>query len=307
MPHPTARRRLRLARALHDMPAVADAWADGEIDSAHVAAFARAYTPVTAAAFARDEKMLLDDARRLRFDDFTRVLAYWTHRADPDGAEGDAAKVRDRRRCHFSQTFGGAFVGDQLLDAISGAIVDGTLRAIEQELFEADWAEARARLGREPTVLDLPRTPAQRRADAMVEMAIRASTAPENGRRPAPLFTVFVGYERMAGPILELANGTALTPSALVPWLTEADIERAVFDSPSRVIDVGERRRLFRGGTRRAVEIRDRNRCYEPSCTATHGVRVPQPGAEQSAVGRGRSSAGGPTVRRCSSRRSRSG
>jgi hypothetical protein len=39
-----------------------------------------------------------------------------------------------------------------------------------------------------------------------------------------------------------------------VPWLTEADIERAVFESPSRVIDIGERR-TFTGATRRAAQL----------------------------------------------------
>ncbi len=34
-------------------------------------------------------------------------------------------------------------------------------------------------------------------------------------------------------------------------------IERVVFDSPSRVIDIGVARRLFSGATRRAIEVRD--------------------------------------------------
>ncbi|HEY1118566.1 MAG TPA: HNH endonuclease signature motif containing protein [Acidimicrobiales bacterium] len=39
-----------------------------------------------------------------------------------------------------------------------------------------------------------------------------------------------------------------------------------MFDSPSRVIDVGVRQRYFTGATRRAVEVRDRQ-CSHPSCT----------------------------------------
>ena len=56
-----------------------------------------------------------------------------------------------------------------------------------------------------------------------------------------------------------------LTPGSLVPWLGEAEIERVVFDGPSRVIDVGARRRLFRGALRRAIEVRDRT-CFFPLC-----------------------------------------
>lgn len=45
----------------------------------------------------------------------------------------------------------------------------------------------------------------------------------------------------------------------------QADVERVVFGSPSRVIEVGERTRLFRGAPRRAVEVRDQ-RCSHPGC-----------------------------------------
>jgi hypothetical protein len=38
-----------------------------------------------------------------------------------------------------------------------------------------------------------------------------------------------------------------------------------VFDSPSRVIDVGVYRRLFSGATRRAVQVRDRQ-CFHEMC-----------------------------------------
>ncbi len=46
---------------------------------------------------------------------------------------------------------------------------------------------------------------------------------------------------------------------------TGADVERIVFDGRSRVLDVGERRRFFRGALRRAIEVRDRT-CFHPSC-----------------------------------------
>ena len=38
-----------------------------------------------------------------------------------------------------------------------------------------------------------------------------------------------------------------------------------MFDSPSRVLDVGAQRRFFTGALRRAIEIRDRT-CFHPSC-----------------------------------------
>ncbi len=42
-------------------------------------------------------------------------------------------------------------------------------------------------------------------------------------------------------------------------------MERVVFDGPDRVINVGQRRRLFSGATRRAIQVRDRE-CYSEFC-----------------------------------------
>jgi Domain of unknown function (DUF222) len=142
------------------------------------------------------------------------------------------------------------------------------LARIEGSFFEADWAEGRRRLGREALVGDLARTPAQRRADAVVEMAIRSRTAPAGGRRPEPLFTVLVGWETLQGRICQVADGTVVSPSALVGWLESAWLERVVFEGPSRVIDVGVAQRLFTGATRRAVEVRDKE-CFHQFCDAS--------------------------------------
>jgi hypothetical protein len=265
LPGSTARRRVRLARALRHMPTVEETWLNGDVGDAQVGLLARTRTPASADAFTRDEAMLVAHAGRLRFRDFARVMSYWRLRADAAGMEDEAERQHDARRLHLSQSFGEAWIVDGLLDPIGGAIVADELRRLTDEAFAADWAEAKARVGDEVRADDLRRTHAQRRADALVEMATRSAAAPAGGRRPAPLFTVLVGYETFAGPLCELANGTVVTPGSLVPYLAEAEIERVVFDGPRRVIDVGVRRRLFRGATRRAVRVRDRE-CFHPFC-----------------------------------------
>ena len=111
--------------------------------------------------------------------------------------------------------------------------------------------------GREPVSSELARTAGQRRADALVEMATRSRTAPSDGRRPHPLFTILVGYETLHGRICELSSGTAISPGSLLPWLDEAYFERAVF-APGGRVEVSPTTRLFSGATRRAVEVRDR-------------------------------------------------
>ncbi len=265
IPIQTARQRIRHARALRTLPEVASAWSAGEIDRPHLITLLGVRTARTAEAFEHEHKELLDVARTRGFVDFKRRCDLWEALVDPDGAEQGADDGKAAREVHLSQSFGGMWFGRTTLDPVSGTIVHDTLAAIEQDMFKADWAEAKERLGRDPLVLELRRTPAQRRADALVEMAIRARTVPAGGRRPAPLFTVVVGYETFAGPVLELFNRTVLTPGTAARHLTEADIERVVFDSPSRVIDVGATRRFYRGALRRAIEVRDRT-CFHPFC-----------------------------------------
>src|SRR5205085_6708857 len=109
-------------------------------------------------------------------------------------------------------------------------IVSRALKKIEHELFEADWAEAKVRVGEGVSAADLARRPAQRRADALVEMARRASAMPAGARLPQPLVTVLVGLETFSGRVCELASGTVVTPGSLLPWLTDAYVERVVFD-----------------------------------------------------------------------------
>ena len=96
-------------------------------------------------------------------------------------------------------------------------------------------------------------------------MAIRSGTTPADGRRPEPLFSVLVGYETFAGRICETDSGTVMTPGTLAGWLDKAWIERIVFASPSRVMDVGVTTRLFTGALRRALEVRDRE-CFQDYC-----------------------------------------
>ena len=267
----TASRRVRVARAVRAMPVTAAAWAAGEVSVDHVLALVRARTDRTVECFDRDEKLLVDQAKTGKYTVFASALSYWCQLADPEGVEVKAAEQHGRRRMHLSESLGGWWYGEFGLDALNGAIVNETLSAIYDELFAADWAEAKARVGESVTVADLRRTPEQRRADALVAAFVRARTAPADGRRPAPLFTVLVGYETLAGRVCELAGGTVVTPGSLVPWLDEACIERVVFDGPSRVVDVGVRQRLFTGALRRAIEVRDRV-CYHHYCD----IRAPR-------------------------------
>ena len=62
----------------------------------------------------------------------------------------------------------------------------------------------------------------------------------------------------------EFANGERhFTPSDLVPYLGDADVETILFDGPTTVLSVSHRR-TFAGALRRAIQDRDRH-CQHPS------------------------------------------
>src|SRR5450759_3079577 len=84
-------------------------------------------------------------------------LADLRAQGDPAGAEAAAAAAHDRRRLTVAGTFAGAVVLDGVLDPEAGATVLAALAPLAA-----------------PGGADDDRTPAQRRADALVELARRA-------------------------------------------------------------------------------------------------------------------------------------
>lgn len=264
LPQRVAKAQLRRGRALCELPVAEASYAAGAIGPDHVGALAGLLREPTHDAVVSHEGVLVEAAEGLSYPQFTQALAYFAQLADPNGTEEAAGAQRARRDVYLVQGYNGAYLGGITLDPIAGAIVAGELARLERALFDADRAKATALLERTPLVGELERTGAQRRADALVEMARRSAACDDEGRFPAPLVSVLVGYETLHGRICELANGTVVSPGSLLSYLDEAMVERAVFKGQARV-EVGAATRLFSGATRRAVELRDRV-CQHPYC-----------------------------------------
>jgi hypothetical protein len=259
----TARRELCRARKLRSMPHTATAVQEGKLSMDHADLLARINQPNVESLFARDEALLVDQIKTLRYPDAVRMISYWQQHAASELNIEPWTHQRHRRRCHASRTLDGTVVVDAEFDPIDGTIFLEELHRLEQRLFDEDWKTARDQHGPDATSDDLARTSTQRRADALTEMARRSTAAPDAARPSRPLFTVLVGYDAF-GNMCEMADGTVVAPGQLIPYLADADIERIVFDGPSRVIDVGVRQRFFTGALRRAIEVRDRH-CRHPS------------------------------------------
>ena len=256
LPKKEARAQLRRGKALPGLPLAAEAWRKGDIGPAQVDVLIKAKCPVTEDALAGAEDYLVQAGIDMKFAAFCGVVAYWEQMADQDGTEEAAEAKRAERDVYlFPSPYG--YRGEMRFDSIGGAIVVKEHKRIEDEFFEADWAEAKERLGRDPHVDELARTPAQRRADAMIEMAARSASARgTERRRPEPLFTVVIDYPTLAGRISQLEQGPVVTPGSLLRWMDSATFERIIF-APNKRGECSVTSRFFTGGTRRVIEVRD--------------------------------------------------
>ena len=242
---------------------MAAAWKDGDIGAAHVDAVLRVKRPVTEEALARDESILVDAAKTMKFAQFCTVVDYWEQHADQDGSD-EAAEARKAQRDVYLVPTPGRYLGKMNLDPIGGAIVAKELKAIEDEFFEADWAEAKERLGRDPHADELCRTPAQRRADAMIEMAVRSASASAGARRPEPLFTRGHRLPDGGRAHLRARAGTRGHPGLALALVDQATFERIIF-APGKRAECSVTSRFFTGATRRVIEVRDRQ-CQHEFC-----------------------------------------
>jgi hypothetical protein len=278
----TARRRVQRARKLRHLDHLLPALAAGEITTDAVDLLLRADRPGNHDAFVEAEEDLVDAARHLDHVDLVTHVRTWMDLADPDGADKAADECDDERSVHASATFGGQVRLDGWLTPVGGREWLVELERLEQELFEADGTDARDRLGGEATVADLARTPAQRRHDALIEMARRS--AAYTGVSPAPrgrvVVNLFMDYETFCAELArhdgrpyaypqdrtcELDDGTVITPSEALGFALGGEVRRIVIGADGHVLDYGRSRRLFTPALADAIRARDR-RCRHPGC-----------------------------------------
>lgn len=151
-----ARERVSVACRLRDLPETQAAFAAGEIGYGHVRLISAAAGDVAPEALAEAEPILVDAARNLDPRGLNKAITHWRHAVDPDAFVVAANEVHARRRFDISETFEGMTVFDGEVYGEDGAQVRTAIDAYSKPLP------------------DDGRTPTQRRADALVELARRA-------------------------------------------------------------------------------------------------------------------------------------
>jgi hypothetical protein len=290
--------RIQTARALRDLPLVAAVYEAGRVPVAHVRVLARvASNPRVAEHLAGGDALFAHHAAVLGFDDFVAAVREWERLADADGADQGADESHARRRAGLVRSdINGSWSLDGSFGALQGAVMGEVLDRYERAELLADWADARDRVGPGALVGDLARTPAQRRADALYAIFVRAGAAPADATSLEPLVNIVIdqrsfdeALRRAAGEDIEAdpnddlehrrchsVDGTPLHPADVLATAFVGHVRRVVVDARGTVIDLGTRRRLFTGAARDAALLQallrspGGLRCLWPGCDA-HG------------------------------------
>ena len=197
-------------------------------------------------------------------------MQYWAYRADDElGLRRDRPADSTLYLSRSSET--GEVDLNGHLTAVDGEIVDNELKRLVRDLYLEDRRDG------------VVRTPAQRRAAALVRMAARSINA--TGATARPLFQVIAGDET-ARRVCQLASGHVVTPEDLEPHIDTAVMQSFLFDGPNTIVAVSKQR-TFRGALRKAIQVRDR-RCQ-------HRSVCPNPAVDGDVDHRQPAARGGPT------------
>jgi hypothetical protein len=159
-------------------------------------------------------------------------------------------------------------------------VIESVLERFEQAEFDADWAATVRAHGEAACAALMPRTAAQRRADAVVAIFERAAASPAGSTPAVPLVNIVVDVHTLAEALggatstdidprdrrCETTGGRLLPPSDVVAAMWWGRVRRVVVDPTGVVIDLGRTRRLFTGAAREAVMLQT-HRCVAAGCT----------------------------------------
>ena len=151
-----ARGRVRVGRALVEMPKMAAAFADGTVGYEHVRLLVDRLGSEAYEDYRASEDEWVVAARETTPAAFGRIIDVFLSDRAGDGGEGRDRRLRGARRLAVSRSFEGMVFLDGLLDPEAGEVVLSALEAI---------------MAAHRDVEDEPgRTPTQRRADALVDI-----------------------------------------------------------------------------------------------------------------------------------------
>jgi hypothetical protein len=253
---------IRTGRAIEALPAVAAAFAAGQVTAEQVAVIAPITSPGHLAAAADQgvdlaavDRVLAETAATREHAHLGQVVHHYLARLDPDGAEPDPTEGRSLT---LSKHADGSISGRFELDPAGGEKVQAAL----ESMVQADRPAG-----------DL-RTRAQQLGDALVQWA--DTTLAAGGlpilRTVKPHVIVTIGIDDLVDPATgpgAAGMGFGATISAArARWLAcDGNITRIVIGPEGQPLELGRSHRVVPAHLRRAVEQRDRH-CVFAGCGA---------------------------------------
>ena len=259
-----ASQRLVVARQLQEMPVAAEAFSRGAIGFDHAAVLARVVSDFGPEAARAAESQLMEAATRVDPSQLRTIAKNLRTLADPKGVLAQTIADHDRRRLHMCETFDGVYALEGTLDAEGGAVVRTALDSLSMP-FPDDR-----------------RTAAQRRADALVELATRMLQAGElpvtRGERPHVVLTTCsdgLGGRGERAPEVEFAGAVCAETAQRIAC--DATVSEVTVDTAGNPLSVGRTRR-----TQRSADQRRASRCMaaappQQRATLSGGSRTSTP------------------------------
>ncbi|MYC45249.1 MAG: DUF222 domain-containing protein [Acidimicrobiia bacterium] len=238
-----AKRDVKFAERLGDLPKTAKALAAGDVtpQAARAIADAAAHTPV-------DEDELLGAAETEPGDVFARTVRdHVNERTAAVDLEERRRHQRSRREANIKQESDGMYKLFGTFDPLAGARIETALAAMAKQLWHAEDPKRRS-------------TPAQRYADALEALITRQGAGADTAKAQRTTLVVVADYDLVTDQLADarLIDGTPLAPSELLKIALEADILPALFDSKGQPLWLGHKCRTASVAQRVALAIRDK-------------------------------------------------
>ena len=246
--------RVAVARELADLPQATQAFADGDFSYAHAAMIARTSEKLDDKMEANAETILVTAAKELDLARLRMVTMKLQHCLDPDSVRGEANESHELRFLHLSQTLDGVFYINGRFDSEGGAVLQAALNALSG-----------------PPTPDDKRSPQQRRADSLVELARQTL---DSGALPAvggqkPHVTVTVSMATLANqpgsPAADLEWASPIPAETARRLACDAAVTPIFLDSEPNQPRAGQTSRSVSGSQRKALVYRDKG-CRFPAC-----------------------------------------
>ena len=246
----TAREKVRVARALTELPKISEAMRRGELSFSQVRALTRAADP-------EDEDELLEHARTMSTAQLEKLMRSWKKLGREDQAALEA-RIHESRTLSIFPDDEGAYLIRGRLEPQVAALLMRAIEAASDALYRGSVPET---------------TPEQRRADALALLAERAlargiadGVSAETPPMPASeRYTVVLHVDAEMTESAHLEDGTRVSAETARRIACDAGVVRVSETRGGQWREVEGKRRAVPLRLSRALQIRDRG-CRFPGC-----------------------------------------